>query len=139
MRLRARLIAGLCVAAVAVATWEATAADTISAEHGVAAGRDIRDSAISIGFNAEQVQLLIQTSNQELKTTYQTQVETLSQRLAVTQDAVLGFFTILKREQVPPEKLPETLAAIAQRHREMLDRLAALNPDDPTIKALLDD
>jgi len=133
MQLLARLIVGMCIAALAFATPAIPAADKISAEHGVAAGRDIRDSTITIGFTFEQVQKLIQTSTQELKTTYQTQIDELSQQLKVTHDAVIGFFDILKRERVSPEKLTETLAAIAQRHREMLDRLAILNREDPTM------
>jgi tetratricopeptide (TPR) repeat protein len=134
----ARCIVGLCTVVVVFTTLEAAAAEKISAEHGVAAGRDIRDSTITIGFTFEQVQKFIQSSTQELKTTYQAQVDELSQRLEVRQDAVIGFFAILKRERVSPEKLAETLSAIAQRHREMLERLASLDPEDPTIKALID-
>jgi tetratricopeptide (TPR) repeat protein len=38
------------------------------------------------------------------------------------------------QKDVPLEELPETLTQIAARHREMLDRLAALNPDDPVVR-----
>ena len=36
------------------------------------------------------------------------------------------------------EKLPERLAEIAQRHRDMLDRLAVLDIESPEIKELLE-
>jgi hypothetical protein len=36
------------------------------------------------------------------------------------------------------EKLPATLATIAQRYRAMEERLAALDPDDPATKALIE-
>jgi len=139
MRLIACRIAGLSIALLACATLETLAQDKVSAEHGVAAGRDIRDATITIGFTFEQVQQLIAAGTQELKTTYQAQVEELSRRLAVTQDAMIGFFAILRREEVPPEQWSETLAKIAERHREMLDRLAVLDPDDSAIKALIGD
>ena len=73
----------------------------------MAAGRDIRGSTITIGYTFKEVQQLIQAGTQELRTTYQAQVNTLSQRLAVTEEAIIGFFAILKREAVPPEQGPE--------------------------------
>ncbi len=137
MVLSARLSAGLCMAFLAVATPTVFADQNVTADHGVAAGGDIRDTTITIGYSLEEVQAFVKAERQELKTTYQAQIKDLSQRLEVTQDAVIGFFAILKREHVPLEKMTETLAAIAQRHREMLDRLAVLDPDDPAIKALI--
>jgi tetratricopeptide (TPR) repeat protein len=40
---------------------------------------------------------------------------------------------------VPPEKLPDTLAQIIARHKETLERLAALNSDDPEVKAKVEE
>jgi tetratricopeptide (TPR) repeat protein len=48
--------------------------------------------------------------------------------------ALSSFFVILREQEVPPEQLPAKLAEIAQRHREVLERLDALqldSPDDP--------
>ncbi|KAA0571676.1 tetratricopeptide repeat protein [Azospirillum sp. Sh1] len=48
--------------------------------------------------------------------------------------ALSSFFTILREQEVPAEQLPAKLTEIALRHREALDRLAALqreSPDDP--------
>jgi hypothetical protein len=47
---------------------------------------------------------------------------------------VVEFFRILGQRDVPLEKLPETLTQIATRHREMLVRLAALDPEDPGVR-----
>ena len=112
------------------------AVENISAEYGVAAGRDIRESTISIGLTPEQVRdLALAITRQE--SAAQAKVEELSRKLDVTHEAVIGFLKILNEQAVPLEKLPETLAKIAHRHRAMLDRLAVLSPEDPAIKALI--
>jgi hypothetical protein len=66
--------------ALILAHLEATAADRISAEPGVTLGGDIRDSTITFGFTRERLQTLIQSSTQELKTTYQVQVDEVTQQ-----------------------------------------------------------
>ncbi|MGR9053737.1 MAG: tetratricopeptide repeat protein, partial [Gammaproteobacteria bacterium] len=38
----------------------------------------------------------------------------------------------------PADKLVETLAAIAHRHKALLERLAVFNPEDPTLKKLIE-
>lgn len=105
---------------------------------GVVAGGDILNSTITVGATPEQVATLIRASNEALRTTYESQVKTLSSQLGVTQDALTRFFQILREQNVPLEKLPETLATIAQRFREMQERLAVHNPEDPASKALIE-
>ena len=128
------LLIGLALAAGVPATG---VAETVTAEHGVAVGGDIRDSTITVGSSPEQVATLIRASNEALRTTYETQVKALSGQLDVTQNALLGFFQTLREQNVPVEKLPATLATIAERYRAMQERLAALDPDDPAVKALI--
>jgi hypothetical protein len=111
--------------------------DRVSAEYGVAAGRDIRDSTITIGLTPEQVREAMRAIYQQ-ESAAQAKIDQLSQRLDATHEAVVGFLRILDRNEVPLEKLPGTLAQIAQRHREMLERLAALNPEDPAAQALIE-
>lgn len=89
-----------------------------------------------IGLSPEQVRTCMLEVLRE-ESTAQAKVEELSHKLNVTHEAVVGFLKILNRSEVPLEKLPETLAVIAQRYQEMLDRLAILNPEDPTTKALI--
>jgi hypothetical protein len=62
------------------------------------------------------------------------EVKAPSERLNVTNEAMVTFPRIPGKNQVPLEKLPETLGDHAQRHVEMLDRLAALAPEDPEIQ-----
>ncbi|MCB1826447.1 MAG: tetratricopeptide repeat protein [Candidatus Competibacteraceae bacterium] len=115
------------------------ATDNVSAEHGsVGVGGNVENSNITTGATPEQVETLIRASTKELRTTYETRVKTLSGQLGVTQDALTSFFQILREQNVPLEKLPDTLATIAQRFREMQERLAVLNPDDPATKALIE-
>jgi len=116
----------------------AVAAGSVSADHGVAAGGDIRDSTITVGIPPEQVATLIQASTQELQKHHAAELNALGGQLGVTQDALTRFFQILRAQNVPLEKLPDTLATIAQRFHEMQARLAALDPDDPAITALIE-
>jgi hypothetical protein len=107
----------------------------VSTQHGVAAGRDINTGggSITIGLTPEQVREAMLAVLHE-QSSAKTKIDDLSQRLDVTGDAVVEFFRILGQKEVPLENLPETLAQIAARHREMLDRLAALNPEDPVVR-----
>ncbi|MFZ0258333.1 MAG: hypothetical protein WAN46_22480 [Gammaproteobacteria bacterium] len=138
MLIRARMMALLAGAALILSALRPLAAESVTAEQGVAAGRDIRDSTITIGYTAEQVQALIRASTHDLETRYQAQVDELSGQLEVTEDAVVAFFQILKEGEVPLDELPERLSEIAERHRELLDRLAVLEPEDATTRARIE-
>jgi tetratricopeptide (TPR) repeat protein len=103
----------------------------VTAEYGVAAGGDIRDSTISIGFTPEQLHGLMREA-------HASELRELSAKLAVTEAAVAGFFHILEQEQVSLELLPVKLAEIARRHKETLARMAALELADPKVQSLVD-
>ena len=92
---------------------------------------------ITIGLTPEQVREAMLAVLHE-QSSAQAKIDELSQKLDVTGDAVVEFFRILGQKEVPLEKLLETLAQIAARHREMLDRLTALNPEDPAVKAQIE-
>jgi len=66
-------------------------------------------------------------------------IDDLSRQLDTTREAVRGFFNILSAREVPVEKLPQKLEEIAQRHRAMLPRLAALDPDTPETRAFIEE
>ncbi len=65
-------------------------------------------------------------------------IDDLSKQFDTTREAVRGFFKILSASEVPVEKLPQKLEEIAQRHRAMLQRLSALDPDTAEIKAYIE-
>src|SRR5271166_1585006 len=61
----------------------------------------------------------------------------LAAKLGFTSAAVGEFFRILGKDDVPLEKLPERLTEIAQHFAQTRDTLAALEPDDPQIVAIV--
>lgn len=114
----------------------AMAADEVKASGGVAAGGDIRDSTITIGLTPEQVkETMLAIARQE--STAQAKLQELSQKLQTTEGALIGFFRILEETDAPLERLPAKLEEIARRHKETLQRMAALAVEDPEIGALV--
>jgi tetratricopeptide (TPR) repeat protein len=69
----------------------------------------------------------------------QAAISSLSRELDTSQNAVRGFFKILSAGDIPTNKLLSTLEEIAQRHRKMLERLSALDPEDSGTKALIEE
>jgi Asp-tRNA(Asn)/Glu-tRNA(Gln) amidotransferase C subunit len=51
----------------------------------------------------------------------------------------LGFFKILREDDVPTEQLATKLTLVAQRHVGMLERLAALDPEDTEAQGYIDE
>lgn len=127
--------------AVLLAAYSATAmaVEEVKASGGVAAGGDIRDSSITIttGLTPEQVEELMLAIQRRQTTAQQAKVRELSQKLQTTEGALIGFFRILKETDVPLERLPAKLEEIARRHKETLQRMAALAVEDPEIGALV--
>jgi tetratricopeptide (TPR) repeat protein len=108
----------------------------------IARGKDIAQAygehataSVTHGLTPEQLQAALHAAGEAQQRT----VENLSRKLETTQEAVRGFLSVLSDSEVPLERLPQTLAEIAQRHRDMLQRLSALNPEDPAIKAKIED
>jgi tetratricopeptide (TPR) repeat protein len=67
----------------------------------------------------------------------QSELTALEVRLGITDQALRTFFLILEREVVP-EQWPARLAEIALRHKQALERLAALQTEDPQARALIE-
>ena len=63
-------------------------------------------------------------------------VEELSNRLGVTDAATRRFFEILGEQRLPVEQLPERLADIAARYKELLTRLEITGGADPEVQRL---
>jgi len=57
--------------------------------------------------------------------------------LGVTDAVLHTFFQILKQTEVPPEQRPARLLEIAHRHKQALERLAALETEDSEAQALI--
>jgi len=96
-------------------------------------------AVVNVGWTPEALQQLgLMVIERTRDAAREAELAALGRQLDVSQDALVGFFHILDVNAVPPEKLPQTLAEIAQRHREMLQRLGSLDPEDPAIRAIID-
>ena len=87
-----RSAAGLAAVLLIGLLAETRAQPSVEAEQGsVAAGRDIRDTEISIGIQADELGPLITDIMRDERARHQTQLEALSRELAVTDEAVINF------------------------------------------------
>jgi CheY-like chemotaxis protein len=77
------------------------------------------------GFNAEQMAEMVRAANEGAIAPLARQIEDLRGRLGVTEGAALAMLRSLGQADVPPERLPQALADLAQQHRDLLDRLRA--------------
>jgi len=89
----------------------------IKGDHAVLAGGDINanDIIIKHGLTEDEVGALFLEYQKNESLSIQ-MVADLSNKLGVTHSAINNFFRIIGEKQVPPEKLLETLAEIAERH-----------------------
>jgi tetratricopeptide (TPR) repeat protein len=65
-------------------------------------------------------------------------IDQLSEQLELRREALTGMFAILGRERVPPERLAQTLAEIATRHKALLERVRLLDASDPRVAQFRD-
>ncbi|WP_353062401.1 hypothetical protein RBB77_13965 [Tunturibacter psychrotolerans] len=66
------------------------------------------------------------------------QLDELAKQMDVSRRALLGFFRILKEDEVPLEQLADKLALVAQRHNDQLSRLRSLDPEDDGARSLIE-
>jgi tetratricopeptide (TPR) repeat protein len=89
--------------------------------------------AIKYGFTAEQVQDLVKAA----RAGDEDKIASLSSKLDVTQGAAVTMLRIIGQQDVPFEKLPQKLAEVAEQYKSAMERLAALDPQDPTTRDLV--
>ena len=89
--------------------------------------------AINYGFTAEQVQDLIKAA----RAGDADKIASLSSMLDVTQGAAVTMLRIIGQQDVPFEKLPQKLAEVAEQYKSAMERLAALDPQDPLTRDLV--
>ena len=105
---------------------------------------NITGSTITVGLPPEQVQALVLAFTQQIGAAGEARAKAeadaarLAAQLGFTTEAVVGFFRILGERAVPPEQMPTRLGEIATRYRDLTDRLATLDPDDPAAGELVD-
>jgi tetratricopeptide (TPR) repeat protein len=87
------------------------------------------------GFTSEQIATMLRAAG----AAQQTRIDELATRLSTGREALLGFFKILQEDDVPVEQLTTKLTLIAQRYVSMLERLAALAPEDADAQRYIDE
>ena len=91
-----------------------------------------------VGLSPEEIASLLVPALRAAGEAQQTRIDELAARFNSTREAVTGFLSILREDDVPLEQLPAKLALIAQRHIDLLDRLTALNPEDAEARRLIE-
>lgn len=101
----------------------------------IASGGDV---SVTYGLTLEEVQQLTKAAVAGAVGPLADKIIDLSQRLGVTQEAALSMLRILGEHDVPLEQLPRKLLDIAGQYQQAMQRLAALNPQDPITRDLAD-
>ena len=99
----------------------------------VSAGGNV---AITYGLTPEQVQQLTKAAAAGAVGSLADKIVDLSQKLGVTQGAALTLLRVLGQQDVPLEQLPQKLAEVTTQYKQAMDRLAALQPEDPVTQDL---
>ena len=105
---------------------------------GMAAGRDITGNTINFGLTPEQVRELTEAAARGATGPLTTTIVDLSKRLGVTEDATKTLLRIVGEQDVPVERLSETLNRVADNYKRLQAQAAALNPDNPTARGLVE-
>jgi tetratricopeptide (TPR) repeat protein len=109
----------------------------IEAPGGVAA-HTITNSPITFGLTPEQVRELTEAAARGATGPLTTTIVDLSKRLGVTEDAAKTLLRIVGEQDVPVERLSETLNRVANDYKRLQAQAAALNPDNPTARGLVE-
>src|SRR4051812_40150139 len=103
----------------------------IEAPGGVAA-QTITNSPITFGLTPEQVKELTEAAARGATGPLTSTIVDLSKQLGVTTDATKTLLRIVGEQDVPLERLSETLNRVANDYKRLQAQAAALNPDNPT-------
>jgi tetratricopeptide (TPR) repeat protein len=108
----------------------------IAALGGIATGRDVTNSNISIGIPPDQLPGIIAAAADPLKRLTDEQKATigaLERRLGANEVQLLTFFQIIGEAGVAPERMGAKLVEVAQRYQGLQAQLAAVSSGDPMI------
>jgi len=79
---------------------------------------------LSVGFSAAQVQQLVQAEREGLVQQYTSQLSDLAKQLGATQEAVRSMLRLIGHDDIPTERLSDTLVAIATQFLAMRQALS---------------
>src|SRR3954470_1895075 len=113
------------------------AQQNIVAPGGVAVGHDVINSPITFGLKPEEVQKLTEAAARGAAGPLTSTIVDLSKRLGVTEDATKTLLRIVGEQDVPLERLSETLLRVANDYKRLQAQAAALNSDNPIARDLV--
>jgi hypothetical protein len=93
--------------------------------------------ALTYGLTLEQAEELTKAAAAGAVGPLATQIVDLSKQLGVTEEAAVTMLRIIGEQDVPLEKLPQKLAEVADRYKSAMERLGALDPQDPVTRDLV--
>jgi tetratricopeptide (TPR) repeat protein len=96
------------------------------------------NAIVNYGLTPEQVQELTKAAAAGAVGPLAKEIVDLSKSLGVTQGATLTMLRILGQGDVPLEQLPQKLAKIANQYKKFEAQLAALNPQNPMARDLVE-
>jgi tetratricopeptide (TPR) repeat protein len=97
------------------------------------AGRDV-----NFGLTPEQLKQVTEAAVRGATGPLTSAILDLSERLGITKDATRTLLRIVGEQDVPLERLSETLNRVAIDYKRLRAQVAALNLDNPTAKALVE-
>jgi tetratricopeptide (TPR) repeat protein len=96
------------------------------------AGQDV-----NFGLTLQQVKELTEAAVHGATAPLTNMIADLGKRLGVTEDATKTLLRIVGDQDVPLERLSETLSRIANDYKRLQEQAAALNPDNPVARDLV--
>jgi hypothetical protein len=97
-----------------------------------------RDAIVNYGPAPEQLQELTKAAAAGAVGPLLDKIVDLSSRLGVTLDATLAMLRIIGQEDVPLDQLRQKLAEVANNYKKFEAQLAALNPQNPLARSLIE-
>ena len=108
----------------------------------MAAGHDANSNTLvcNFGLTPEQLKELTEAAVKGVtEPLSRTKSWTISKTLGVTEDAAKTLLKIVGQDpNIPDDKLAEALSKVADDYQRLQAQVAALNPDNPTAKALVE-
>src|SRR5262249_55473587 len=96
------------------------------------------DVTVTYGLTPEQVQELTKAAVAGVVGPLADRITDLSQKLGLTENAALTLLRVLGQQNVPLEQLPQKLGEVTAQYKRAMDRLAALDPQDPITGELVE-
>jgi tetratricopeptide (TPR) repeat protein len=140
----------LAARSIAISSWDgrsAQAVNDINATESIAIVGNISNSTINNTISKQDPAILASMAKvfaneiggtAQAKARAEMHAEELARQLNTTTSAVISFFRLLGQQDVTPEQLPQKLAEIATQYKQTFERLAALEPQDPATKAIVE-